>query len=123
MPEIDQAGEFPDAAAIHEAVLANPREYPEGWVEQARFRRAHDLPPFRPPRFADGERIANVVASIRAEHGVSISFVAYDVERTGWQVEVDGEVAFDVDRYRDDAANTVVGLSSEGFRTRVEENL
>jgi hypothetical protein len=121
-PDVEQARDFPEARSVHEAILDDPEEYPKGWVEQARFRDRYDLPPFRPPRLSDGGRLDEVVADLRSKHGVDVGFVERYVG-DGWYVEVDGEVAFPVDRYRDDAANTVVGLDRADFVDRVAEAL
>lgn len=118
-PERDQAKAFPAAAETNERIRSNPGEYPTGWVQQAEFRHRYDLPPFRPPRFADGETVREVVERLEAELGCDVSFVTYDVAE-GWLVEVDGGAAFRVDRHRDDAANTVLELPSDEFESRVE---
>lgn len=112
-PERDQAdGEFPDARAVHDAIAAAPEEYPDGWVEQVRFRERYDLPPFRPPRFVDDTPIHEVIARLETELDVHITFVRYGED---WTVEVEGTRAFAVTRHRDDAANTVVEMDSETF--------
>jgi hypothetical protein len=119
-PERDQSGPFPQAAAVHERILADPDGYPDGWVEQAAFRERYDLPPFRPPRFDDGTTVDDAVERLETAHGCDIEFVVYDVDE-GWLVEIDGSRAFRVDRYRDDAANTVIDLPPEAFERRVLE--
>lgn len=107
--------------ALQDAVLENPEAYPDGWVEQARFRERYDLPPFRPPRFADGTPVHEVVTDLEESLAVEVTFVARDIEAEGWTVEVNGERACRVERTRDDAANTVVGLSAAEFRAAVRE--
>lgn len=120
-PARDQAGPFPEEREIHEEVLSAPEQYPSGWVEQARFRERYNLPPFRPPRFTDGVTVNSVVDSLEAEYGVDISLVAYAVRRDGWWVEIDGTPAFRIRRHRDDAANTVIEMTSDEFESQVEE--
>ena len=120
-PEIDQAGPFPEARSIHEAIREEPEAYPPGWVEQVRFRDRYALPPFRPPRFLDGESVAETVAAIEEEAGVDVSFVAFAPGE--WAVELDGEPAFDLPRRRDDASNVVVETTAEAFRSRVRATL
>lgn len=106
--------------AIQDAVLDSPEEYPDGWVEQARFRERYDLPPFRPSRFSDGTPVHGVVSELEDELDAEVTFVARDIEAEGWTVEVDGERACRVDRTRDDAANTVVEMTAEEFRQAIE---
>ena len=120
-PETDQVGPFPEARSIHEAIRADPWAYPPGWVEQVRFRDRYDLPPFRPPRFADGESVASTVADVEDAFGVDLSFVAYAPGE--WAVELDGEQAFDLPRHRDDASNVVVETTADAFRQTVESAL
>jgi hypothetical protein len=122
IPGVDQTGSFPDAKQVHEEILAAPDEFPNGWVEQARFREEHDLPPFQPPRLTDGTRVRSIVRDLEDAHGVTLSFASYDVSE-GWMVEIDGEPAFPIDRYRDDAANTIVDVGADRFRERVSENV
>ena len=120
-PEIDQAGPFPQAREVHDAIREEPEPYPPGWVEQVRFRDRYDLPPFRPPRFEDGEDVATTVAEVEAEHDADVSFVAYAPGE--WAVELDGVRAFDLPRRRDDASNVVVETTAGGFREAVEAAL
>ena len=122
-PDTDQRRPFPEARAVHEAVLSTPGEHPDGWVEQARFRERYDLPPFRPPRFEDGRRVDETVDRIERERGVAISFAAYDVREEGWVAEIDGRRAFPVDRRRSDAANVVFEMTEAAFEERVETAL
>lgn len=122
-PEGDQAGPFPEAAAIHERILSTPNEYPTGWFEQARFRERYDLPPFQPPRFKEGTWVHDVVTELSSELDVKVEFVRPKDKRGDWYVEVNGELAFRVNRYRDDAANTVVRTTPEEFATKVRESI
>lgn len=119
-PETDQRRAFPEARSVHREILSSPEEYPDGWVEQARFRERYDLPPFRPPRFEDGARVREAVDGIERQYEVDVSFAAYEVRDEGWVVEVDGRRAFPVDRRRSDAANVVFEVTEAEFEERVE---
>ncbi len=116
-PATDQQQPFETAARVHERIRSDPSAYPAGWVEQMWFRDRYDLPPFRPPRFADGTRVKETVERLEAELGVEIGFAG---DGDGWRVEIDREPAFGIDRYRDDAANTVIEMSAEAFVERIE---
>lgn len=122
-PDRQRTKRFPDARSVHEAIRATPEAYPDGWVEQVRFRAEYDLPPFRPPRFADGTGVREAVGEIEAEHGIDVSFVRYGTSTTEWTVEIGDEKAFSVLRYRDDASNVVVETAAREFRERVERHL
>ncbi len=119
-PEADQNRTFETAARVHDRIRADPPAYPSGWVEQVRFRERYDLPPFRPPRFADGVRVRGTIEAIEADLDVRIGFAAPDVEE-GWWVEIDGERTFRIDRHRDDAANTIIETTAGAFTDRVSE--
>ena len=121
-PETDQHRTFERATRIHERIRATPAEYPAGWVEQVRFRERYDLPPFRPPRFADGTRVRKTTEALESEFGVEVGFSSTGVDE-GWRVEIDREPAFAIDRYRDDAANTVIEMTAEAFEDRVAGTL
>jgi len=122
IPDVDQRGGFPDAKAVHDDILAGPKQYPDGWVEQAQFREEHDLPPFQPPRFVDGQRVRPVVRDLQESLGVTLAFVSYDIGEE-WLVEINGAATFAIDRYRDDAANTIIDVPAERFREQVREAL
>lgn len=114
---------FPEARSIHKEILANPNEYLEGWVEQANFRERYDLPPFRPPRFLDGKHVHGFFEEMETEYDIDITFSARGGEsglsNAGWFVEVNGHPAIPIDRYRDDAANTVIQIESGELRQRI----
>lgn len=119
-PEIDQNQSFEDARQIHRRIKANPQEYPEGWVEQVRFRDRCDLPPFHPPRFLDETRVHDTVTTLENELDISINFVSTGGNRT-WNVRIDGTAAFPVKRSRNDAANTIVEMTADEFTRRIYE--
>ncbi len=118
-PATDQQRSFETAARVHERIRSDPSAYPAGWVEQVRFRDRYGLPPFRPPRFADGARVRETLERLESELGVEIGFATAGGGE-GWRVEIDREPAFGIDRYRDDAANTVIELSETAFVERIE---
>lgn len=119
-PETDQNRSFDDAQQIHSQIEANPDEYPEGWIEQVRFRDRYNLPPFRPPRFLDGIRVRNIVTMLEDELAISIDFVSAG-ERQAWDVRIDDTIGFYVKQSRNDAANTIVETTSDEFAQRIYE--
>ncbi len=121
-PETDQNRTFGTALQVHTRIKSDPSAYPSGWVEQVRFRDRYELPPFRPPRFSDGTRVRETIESLEDELAIEIGFTATDVEE-GWWVEIDRTPAFRIDRYRDDAANTVIEMTADAFVDRIREAL
>lgn len=115
--------------SLQERVLASPTDYPDTWVEQAEFRERYDLPPFRPPRFTDGVLVHPVVEALEERHGVAITFllrgsVDRNLHETGeWVVEVDGSPVSALGRSRDADSNTVIEVTSEGFRETIARHL
>lgn len=110
--------QFAAARRSHEAILGDPESVPPGWVEQARFRDRYDLPPFRPPRFEDGTRVRPVVEALETRFDACIEFVE---RNSTWVVELDGDRAFPVERWRDGATNVVIDMSAPEFRSAVEQ--
>lgn len=119
-PESDQNQQFEAAQQIHCQIKMEPQEYPEGWVEQVRFREQHGLPPFRPAQFLDDVRVWDVVTGLEDELDISINFVSMGDTRT-WDVHIDNTVTFHVNRSRNDAANTIVELTADEFIRKVYE--
>lgn len=119
-PELYQTRSFEEARRVHRHIEENPDEYPEGWVEQVRFRDRYDLPPFRPPQFLDDTRIHDTVTALENELNISIDFVSTGENRT-WNVRIDDITAFSVKRSRNDAANTTVEMISDEFAERIYE--
>jgi len=56
--------------------------------------------------------------SLQTTYGIEVSFVTHDVNE-GWYVEMNGQRAFEIDRYRNDAANTIIGMTSGEFEEQV----
>jgi hypothetical protein len=97
---------------------------PDWWSENERLRNEFDLPPYEPPRFADGTHTYSVVNRVEDEFGCDVRFVGVD-SRYGddWHVRVDGESLFTVGRYRDENANTVYKISAHAFEQRIREQV
>lgn len=97
---------------------------PEWWVANELDRASLDLPAYEPPRFADGAFVHEVVGSLEAELDCEIRLIGVNVDwGDAWEVRVDGETAFSVDRDRDDGGNTHYRIDSGEFERRVREHV
>jgi len=95
---------------------------PEWWLRNERERERMDLPSYEPSRFEDGTYVHETVSELEANHGCTIRFIGVNVRYPdSWEVRVDGERAFTVERSRDENGNTKYHLDAAAFRSRVED--
>lgn len=95
---------------------------PAWWVENQRIKADLDLPEYEPPRFVDGTYVHEVVASLEEELGCEVLFIGIEVRYLDdWEVRVDGETAFEIEKRRDREGNTVWGMGSEEFEEAVRK--
>ena len=95
---------------------------PDWWREAIEEFEAHDLRPYRPPRFADGALLHEVVEPLETELDVDIDFIGVNVTAgDDWTVRVDGEPICDIGRRRTAEAYTQFELTSEAFEAMVRE--
>lgn len=101
----------------------NPNDkssHPYWWQSNERIKKAYNLPSYDAPRFQDGEYVHEVVNNLEEQLDVRIRFVNSEpVENGLWEISVDGEPLRELERYRDDQANSVFELGSESFRELV----
>ena len=94
------------------------------WRENDRLREELGLSEYRPPRFADSTYTHEITDEIEAIYDCRIQFIGINTRYPeDWEIRINGEVAFDIGRYRDDQGNTVYEISAEEFRERVEAYL
>jgi len=97
---------------------------PDWWRENERIRGRMGLPPYRPPRFADGVHTHETVERLESAFDCEIRFVGVDArDGDDWEVRADGATLFPVARRRDERGNTVYGIESDAFERRVREAL
>lgn len=97
---------------------------PDWWRENDHLREELDLSEYRPPRFADGIYTHEITDEIEANHDCHLQFIGVNTRYPDdWEVRINGEVAFEIGRYRDDQGNTVYEISAEEFRETVEAYL
>jgi hypothetical protein len=97
---------------------------PGWWVQNERLREEMGLPPYEPPRFADGVPTFETVERIEERYGCTIRFRGINTEYPDdLTVTVDGDPVATIGRYRDNNANTVYEMTSERFREVLERAL
>jgi len=96
-------------------------ELPDWWRHNVETFQDHKMRPYRPPQFADGDLVPELVERLEAELGVDIRIrkqIGSD-EDTGWTVLVDDTPATRIDRIRTEEGRSVYELSSEAFETAI----
>ncbi|MFC5279584.1 hypothetical protein ACFPM1_12570 [Halorubrum rubrum] len=97
---------------------------PDWWRDVVREFEEHDLPPYRPPRFADGVLVPPLLERLEAEHGVEIQLMSIDVDHgDAWGLRVDGKVIAAVERERTADGRTRYGMTGEEFIDVVRERV
>ena len=95
---------------------------PEWWRHAVEEFRAHDLRPYRPPRFADGTPVHDVVDDLTKEFGVEIGFGAVgEGYREAWTVRINGTDAFSLPRHRSVDGYSVYEIESEEFEHKIAD--
>jgi len=95
---------------------------PGWWRRAIEEFEAHDLRPYRPPRFADGRLTHEVIDGLEADLDVDIGFGSVDsAYRERWEVWIDGDPVAEVGRHRDPDGYTVYEIEGEAFATLVRE--
>lgn len=96
---------------------------PRWWRENVEQFRAHEMRPYRPPRFVDGERATTYVRELEEKLDVEIRFRVVDPqEGNEWKLLVDGDPIRSVDRWRDGEGYSVYGIESSTFERVVLES-
>lgn len=92
------------------------------WRRNIEEFRDHGLPPYRPPRFADGALVPPVVDDLERELGLTVRIRVVDPQDGNeWEVLVGGERVGSVDRRRHADGYPVIGLTSAEFSALVRD--
>lgn len=97
-------------------------ELPAWWRENVETFNAHGLRPYRPPRFADGERTMDVIEPLEAELGVDVRLRCRNPHETDdWEVWIDDRRVARVGHHRDGDGYSVYEMEAEAFAAVVRE--
>lgn len=90
--------------------------YPEWWRNNIREFEAHDMRPYRPPQFSDGEIVPELVKRLKDRHDVDILFRAVNSDiGDRWEIRVDDAAVAQVPRERRGDGYTEYRIDSEAF--------
>lgn len=95
-------------------------DLPAWWRRAIHEFDAHDLRPYRPPRFLDGELTHRVIEDLEREFDVDIRLASVTSDyRREWEVWVDDTVVETIGRHRSPCGYTVFELESDRFERRL----
>ena len=93
---------------------------PDWWRRNIEEFREHEMRPYRPPRFVDGELTVERIVPLEAELGVDIRFRALNPQSGGsWELTVDGEPVVTVSRRREGEGFTRYDITADEFEAAV----
>lgn len=96
--------------------------YPEWWRESIELFKQHNMRPYRPSKFSDGETVPSLVNELSEELDVEILFRAIDPDTADeWDVLVDHEPVGKVGRHRDSDGFTQYHIDSATFESLVRD--
>lgn len=96
--------------------------FPDWWRRNVEEFREHDMRPYRPPRFADGELTTERIESLEDEYGVELRFRSVNPQAGGrWELTMDGTAIATVDRRREGEGFTRYGLTADEFESIVRD--
>lgn len=94
--------------------------YPEWWRENIEEFRRHEMRPYRPPRFSDGELVPPTLMALEADLDVEVRLRAVNPEvGKNWEVTVDGVHVAEVGRTREGEGFTEYEIDKETFESMV----
>jgi len=95
---------------------------PEWWQRAIEEFEAHDLRPYRPPRFDDGTLAHEAVADLERELGIDISIGSIETDyREQWTIRVDDESVGTIGRHRSSAGYTVYETERAEFESLIRD--
>ncbi len=119
----DAVEQLRELERAHSSEEIDVEQLPVWWSEAIEEFQEHDLPAYRPPRFADDVITPPVVDRLQSEYDAEIRFMGVGVEyRDSWGVYVDDEQIFTVGREREPAGYTRYQVTSETFEQNVRNH-
>jgi hypothetical protein len=118
----DTADEKSEDGSVYDD--SNRSELPEWWHSAIAEFRAHDLPPYQPPRFADGVLIHEVIENLEDRHNRRISLLGMDT-RYGddWAVRIGEKTVGEIKHGRAAEGYVVFGLESDEFEEWIDTEM
>ena len=97
-------------------------EYPDWWRKNIEDFREHELRPYRPPRFTDGEYLPPLRRELEDKFDVEIDIRALNPsELDDWRVEVDGEPVAEIGKERAGEGFTRYDMTSDEFESLIRD--
>lgn len=100
-------------------------EFPEWWRENVCEFREHRMRPYRPPEFADGVLVPELVDQVETDLDVELRIskhIGADAEES-WKVLVDGEAVTEIDRIRNEEGRSVYSVTGETFEQLIRDSV
>lgn len=98
--------------------------YPEWWRSNIEEFREHEMRPYRPPRFVDGDLVPECRTDLEDAFDISIRFRAVCPEEGDeWELRVDDSVVATVGRQRTGQGYTEYQLTGEEFERQIRSFL
>lgn len=111
---------FDDADPYADADLST---YPEWWRENVEAFREHHMRPYRPPQFADGTLVPELLRRLESELCVEITlrkYISADADES-WTLLVDDSPVADFTRVRNEEGRSVYSMTGEEFERLVAD--
>ena len=97
--------------------------YPGWWRENVESFREHGMRPYRPPQFADGTLVPELLQRLESELCVGVTlrkYISADADES-WTLLVDGDRVADLDRVRNEEGRSVYSVTGEEFERLVTD--
>jgi hypothetical protein len=96
---------------------------PAWWRENMETFRTNSMRPYRPPKFADGALVPEVLSRLEQEYDIDVHLrkrITGDVN-TDWQILVDDEPVGSMKRIRDESGQSTYDIPGEELAAAVRE--
>lgn len=122
-PDIDDLGDRrPGADEDDPYADVDVAALPAWWRQAIEHFEAHDLRPYRPPRFEDGTPKHAVEATLKAELDISITFTCLNASvGDEWTVRIDGEPVGTIGRHRSPDGYTIFEMDAAAFEAWIRD--
>lgn len=97
---------------------------PDWWQRNIDLLETHEMRPYRPPRFTDGEYTPEIAHELEDEFDVRIQIQCVNPQKGNiWEICVDGEVVETIDRQRHAKGYSIYDISSSRFVALIRETV